>query len=86
MARLTSKAANVASLIPVWTSKVQIGTPDDEVSLIAYYDWNTPVWPSGYPDDPPDGGAFSHLQLPQTLYSLNGSRGFPPPTVCPTMN
>ena len=84
--RLTSEAAEEAGLLPVWTPKQQIATVGEEVPLIAYYDWNSPIWPTGYPDDPSNDGAVSHLQLPQTLHSLNGSRTFPLPTICPTMN
>ena len=51
VARLTSEAAGEAGLLPVWTPKQQIASLGEEVPLIAYYDWNSPLWPTGYPND-----------------------------------
>ena len=48
--RLRKEAAREAGLLWQWTTKLKIVRPGTEVSLLAYYDWKSPVWPTGHPD------------------------------------
>ncbi|KAL8659797.1 MAG: hypothetical protein Q9202_006947 [Teloschistes flavicans] len=61
--RLRDEVATGAGLLPYWTPKQRISPPNEEVQLLAPYDWNSPIWPRGYPDDSPSHGV--PLSLPQ---------------------
>ena len=86
VARLTSEAAREFGLSPAWSPKQTISTPGDEISLIAQFDWNSPLWPTGYPEYPLKSRGPGRLQLPQALPSLNESKMFPFPSGCSATN
>ena len=50
--RLTTEAATEAGLTRQWGGKQSISPPGEDVQVIANYDWQSPKWPQGYPDDP----------------------------------
>ena len=52
VARLTAEAATANGLLQQWAPMEVIGPAGQEVDhLIAWYDWASPKWPTGYPDD-----------------------------------
>ena len=82
VARLTDEAARKAGLLPQrWTGKQEIGPPGEEVDLLGLYDWDSPVWPRGYPDHP-----VAALRVASMPRVRNGHRGSFPSATCPTRN
>ncbi|KAL8891978.1 MAG: hypothetical protein Q9215_001089 [Flavoplaca cf. flavocitrina] len=49
---LTEKAARKNGFLPYWNDVHAMPPPGDEVELTAKCDWDSPLWPKGYPDDP----------------------------------
>lgn len=62
-ARLTARPARKAGLLAVWTWQEQMGAVGEEVYLFADYDADSPIWPTGYPDDP-RGSASGNISIP----------------------
>ena len=72
--RLTADAARESGLLQQWSPKQEVPPTGEEVALIAKYDWASPLWPTGYPDDPLGLGANTTLHLPKASVPVNGSR------------
>ncbi|KAL8734954.1 MAG: hypothetical protein Q9181_003003 [Wetmoreana brouardii] len=62
--RLREETAREAGLVWEWNIKLPSRRPDAEVSLFTHYDWKSPLWPTGYPDDSSMSGRPGNLQLP----------------------
>ena len=65
--RLKAGPAREVGLLSQWTPADRIAPVGSEVDVLAYYDWNSPVWPKGYPDDPPTNRTGTALQRPPRL-------------------
>ncbi|KAL8703993.1 MAG: hypothetical protein Q9201_002825 [Fulgogasparrea decipioides] len=62
--RLREEAAREAGLLWEWTIKLRTPRPDTDVTLLAHYDWKSPLWPTGYPDDSSMSGRPGNSRLP----------------------
>ncbi|KAL8685688.1 MAG: hypothetical protein Q9218_007599 [Villophora microphyllina] len=65
---------------PVVGPAQRISPPDEEVSLVATYDWNSPIWPTGYPDDSAGVGALNTRHVRQARRPRNTRAGISLPT------
>ena len=51
MVRPKCASAIEAGLLPLWSAQQIIAPAENGVDLIATHDWDSPVWPTGYPED-----------------------------------
>ena len=49
---LTEEAARENGFVPYWNGVDEVGRPGEVVELSAKCDWYSPLWPTGYPEDP----------------------------------
>ncbi|KAL9583122.1 MAG: hypothetical protein Q9212_002895 [Teloschistes hypoglaucus] len=82
-ARLRDVVARDAGLLPLWTHKSRLYQPHEELSIAAWYDWESPVWPKGYPDDDASHRALGTLHLPQGGRPSNSRKATRPRKPCP---
>ena len=81
VARLKAEVAAQMGLISDWSYEQEMGRLGEEVELSVYFDWNSAVWPHGYPDDG-FNGTVGHLRRPSALKPVHGSNVSLPAGLC----
>ena len=70
VAKLKDSLAREFGLSSDWFFQQILPTPSQEVFLGGYLDWDSSIWPYGYPDDPP---RFGRLRRPGSGKPINRS-------------
>ena len=81
VARLKAEVATQAGLVSDWESKEEMGHPGEEVDLTVFFDWNSPLWPHGFPDDG-SNGTVGRLRRPIASEPVRGSGVSLPAGLC----
>ncbi|KAI4103804.1 MAG: hypothetical protein L6R37_003607 [Teloschistes peruensis] len=83
-ARLRDDVARDAGLLSLWTYESRLYQPHENLPVSAWYDWKSPLWPKGYPDDNASPHAPNTLRLPQARQPSNSRKATKPRKHCPT--
>ena len=81
VARLKAEVATQAGLVSDWESKEEMGRAGEEADLTVFFDWDSPLWPHGFPDDG-SIGTVGRLRRPIVSEPVRGSGVSLPAGLC----